>query len=555
MLSPSRLFFGTPDPEPPDEKPVWSGSVFNLLEDSDAEEQTDVPAEPSREASLNESEEERRSPGTGGASNGRPAPGLDLPDHPPPGLPLIVMDGFRSPNLVQPAPGRAPHAKDEGTSAEEDADDERSHPGEQSEPRSTAVASNGAPEQAVPMGTVDAGGLWYSELPSIGSANHFSGTCDRCCFHPKGRCLNGFNCQHCHFDHEKRKRKNKKKSKAKQPSALCDDATEMLSTSAEGSLPVSPDRPFGPSMLPPAEFRPAPPTTAPQEHPGGFPQAQPQPTRFPGAQAPRSEDHVLGAGLSGGAAAWLPPQAAPTMCTGASPPPRAQEPPSYQDGYTTAAPTHFDFLSQLPSDACQAMPAGADAVNAGYPQPLEMEARYPLDHDRQEEYIRHLEAENRYLRACLAQCVGPGAAAASLPPMATRHGPFFRPPESMALLPPEAVEAASGPMSFGAMASLPPPPPGVMAPAAPPGAALPPPPPPPTGAATQQLSPTAAPFWPVGQVWHDQADLGSHGYEATSAMSCAVDQGPCSLLSLHHQDADGAAAGNHAEPLHPPTDS
>ena len=53
---------------------------------------------------------------------------------------------------------------------------------------------------------------WLAQLPSIGSANHFNGTCDRCCFHPKGRCLNGYSCQHCHFDHEKRKRKGKKRT-------------------------------------------------------------------------------------------------------------------------------------------------------------------------------------------------------------------------------------------------------------------------------------------------------------------------------------------------------
>eukprot|EP00425_Heterocapsa_triquetra_P015082 CAMPEP_0195137810 /NCGR_PEP_ID=MMETSP0448-20130528/156617_1 /TAXON_ID=66468 /ORGANISM="Heterocapsa triquestra, Strain CCMP 448" /LENGTH=73 /DNA_ID=CAMNT_0040176057 /DNA_START=27 /DNA_END=244 /DNA_ORIENTATION=+ len=66
MLSPSRLFFGTPDDpadsEPDaDEKPAL-GSVLDLLKDSDAEEQTDVPGEHSLEASLNESDEDRKSP-------------------------------------------------------------------------------------------------------------------------------------------------------------------------------------------------------------------------------------------------------------------------------------------------------------------------------------------------------------------------------------------------------------------------------------------------------------------------------------------------------------
>merc|ERR1719420_2454048 len=55
-------------------------------------------------------------------------------------------------------------------------------------------------------------------LPSIGSAGHGAGTCRRCCFFPKGRCMNGYNCEFCHFDHEKRKRKSKKKKKKKRKS-------------------------------------------------------------------------------------------------------------------------------------------------------------------------------------------------------------------------------------------------------------------------------------------------------------------------------------------------
>lgn len=49
------------------------------------------------------------------------------------------------------------------------------------------------------------------DLPSLGSAKHAEGLCKRCCFFPKGRCLNGRECEFCHFEHEKRKRKKKKK--------------------------------------------------------------------------------------------------------------------------------------------------------------------------------------------------------------------------------------------------------------------------------------------------------------------------------------------------------
>eukprot|EP00928_Gymnodinium_smaydae_P079416 TRINITY_DN63353_c0_g1_i1.p1 TRINITY_DN63353_c0_g1~~TRINITY_DN63353_c0_g1_i1.p1 ORF type:complete len:522 (+),score=71.86 TRINITY_DN63353_c0_g1_i1:76-1641(+) len=52
-----------------------------------------------------------------------------------------------------------------------------------------------------------------AEHPSLGSEGHATGTCKRCCFFPRGRCTNGYNCDFCHYEHEKRKRKNKKKKK------------------------------------------------------------------------------------------------------------------------------------------------------------------------------------------------------------------------------------------------------------------------------------------------------------------------------------------------------
>lgn len=55
-------------------------------------------------------------------------------------------------------------------------------------------------------------------LPSAGSALHSEGTCKRCCFFPKGRCNNGYDCHFCHFAHDKRKQKNKKKKKKKRKS-------------------------------------------------------------------------------------------------------------------------------------------------------------------------------------------------------------------------------------------------------------------------------------------------------------------------------------------------
>lgn len=48
-----------------------------------------------------------------------------------------------------------------------------------------------------------------ADLPSLGSLGHFVGQCSKCCFFPKGRCNNGYECRFCHFEHEKRQRKKR----------------------------------------------------------------------------------------------------------------------------------------------------------------------------------------------------------------------------------------------------------------------------------------------------------------------------------------------------------
>lgn len=53
------------------------------------------------------------------------------------------------------------------------------------------------------------------QLPSIGSAGHADGTCKRCAFFPKGRCKNGADCTHCHFEHPKPLRSRRRKRCAK----------------------------------------------------------------------------------------------------------------------------------------------------------------------------------------------------------------------------------------------------------------------------------------------------------------------------------------------------
>lgn len=61
------------------------------------------------------------------------------------------------------------------------------------------------------LGVVPATAVGPDGVPSIGSYHHLSGQCSRCCFHPKGRCANGYSCQFCHYDHDKRPRNGKKK--------------------------------------------------------------------------------------------------------------------------------------------------------------------------------------------------------------------------------------------------------------------------------------------------------------------------------------------------------
>lgn len=43
------------------------------------------------------------------------------------------------------------------------------------------------------------------DLPSMGSAGHALGECRRCNFFAKGRCQNGYDCEFCHFPHERQK--------------------------------------------------------------------------------------------------------------------------------------------------------------------------------------------------------------------------------------------------------------------------------------------------------------------------------------------------------------
>lgn len=77
---------------------------------------------------------------------------------------------------------------------------------QQLEKNSSSVPNSPRDGNGISPETPDVG-----SLPSKGSAGHAAGTCKRCCFFPRGRCMSGQDCMFCHFDHEKRKRKSKSK--------------------------------------------------------------------------------------------------------------------------------------------------------------------------------------------------------------------------------------------------------------------------------------------------------------------------------------------------------
>lgn len=297
-----------------------------------------------------------------------------------------------------------------------------------------------------------------------------------------------------------------------------DECVDMISTSAEGSVPVSPDRSFGPGLLPHAELvspHGVMGDGAPFEHLDSVPRETPQLSVpfLPGSTTPQGPTAPgVPCEIAGAANKWY-------------------------GEYTTAL--QFESSANLPS--------GNPALWKGSgPAPgLELPVPTAGDHDRRDQYIQQLEAENRYMRACLQQYLGP-AAGTIFPTLPGQQlllqpqqvsqqcaTPFFSPPEVSFLAPPTSLDSGGSATAAAKIGQLPfscsegfSEPVGPAFTATVPlagarcvlsstpsmsGTSL-----PATAMASHGLSPSAAPFWPSSQAWQGIADVDSN-YSAAQA--------------------------------------
>lgn len=125
-------------------------------------------------------------------------------------LPLLPQD-LAAPQASRPSGGFAGSAEKRISARPAEHSDEEDDDEDDSDVEDDGRTAEDAPKP--PPGALH---------PSQGSAAHEEGSCKRCCFFPRNRCLHGYNCEFCHYDHEKRKRKNKK-SKKKRPDGQGDE--------------------------------------------------------------------------------------------------------------------------------------------------------------------------------------------------------------------------------------------------------------------------------------------------------------------------------------------
>lgn len=263
-------------------------------------------------------------------------------------------------------------------------------------------------------------------------------------------------------------------------------------------MPVSPEAGYGQILLPQADFPVSASTGMTSTGSSGFlPQHQP-PYSFNGSDAASRPTPSVVAPISENK--WFQNTAGTSVHQ--TTPPCSISPPLQDASNFATPPPGYEMPGQMQGGLGQTL-LGPPAEN-GYPSCLEMDARFGGEHpDRREEYIRQLEAENRYLRTCLIQYLGPNAPALSLlppPPGAPPQQGYFRATDGLSI-PDACPDAMAGPLPFG---PCPPPPPGVPAPLPPGASSIPGSGMLPVSSTSQGLCANAPPFWPA---WQEPAEI------------------------------------------------
>uniref|UniRef100_A0A7S4W7C0 C3H1-type domain-containing protein n=1 Tax=Alexandrium monilatum TaxID=311494 RepID=A0A7S4W7C0_9DINO len=274
--------------------------------------------------------------------------------------------------------------------------------------------------------------------PSIGSEGHALGCCKRCCFFPRGRCANGYECEFCHYEHDKRKRKNKKKRTIRARQGFGNGSTRLLLAkelmrSSASQLDLTTGRQVITVPAAAMEQRPGAPMTAVAQ------------THF-----------LLQAAGAGGAAAFQHPGGA------------AQVPTASLAAWLAAAPSQ-QFLGY-----CQAADAGvprtAQLTAAGIQAPGQQQQL--LVYGNAASGTQQLTTAQIYGATATAPTQGVGGTAAACPcPFGPTdsvqvlfHSPQ-QPASHMIMLPPAMSQAASqGPPALPAQRFCEPPPPPVQSP-------------------------------------------------------------------------------------------
>jgi len=130
---------------------------------------------------------------------------------------VATMSGTQKPAMSCVVPNYTPAASLLGTSQSND----------KSGPTADSVKTAGEYDLGAPA--------YDGELPSVGSVGHEDGSCKRCAFFPKGRCNNGKDCTHCHFDHQPRLRVRRVRAQQKGAREQCPSQETMETEAPENN--------------------------------------------------------------------------------------------------------------------------------------------------------------------------------------------------------------------------------------------------------------------------------------------------------------------------------